>query len=139
MTGNDECAILVQRILLLAVTLALVIAGVGWFFVSAGFALSVTIGAVLACGSFFLLQRDVRRLMEHVAATAGSAGGMLPKLGFFVKALGRFVILALVLFTVANKINIQPLGLVLGLVTIMVSTVVLGLLRKRERLSDISD
>ena len=88
MTGNDECAILVQRILLLAVTLALVIAGVGWFFVS---------------------------------------------------ALGRFVILALVLFTVANKINIQPLGLVLGLVTIMVSTVVLGLLRKRERLSGISD
>ena len=38
-----------------------------------------------------------------------SVGGMLPKLGFFVKALGRFVILALVLFMVANKINIQPL------------------------------
>ena len=56
-----------------------------------------------------------------------------------MKALGRFVILALVLFTVANKINIQPLGLVLGLITIMVSTVVLGLLRKRERLSGISD
>ena len=47
MTGNDECAILVQRILLLAVTLALVIAGVGWFFVSAGFALSVTILALI--------------------------------------------------------------------------------------------
>ena len=64
---------------------------------------------------------------------------MLSKLGFFVKTLGHFVILTLILFTVANKINIQPLGLVLGLVTIMVSTVVLGLLRKRERLSGISD
>ncbi|NQS70944.1 MAG: hypothetical protein HQQ73_02080 [Desulfobulbaceae bacterium] len=130
---------LVRRILALALFLALLIALGGWIFSGMHFALSVLVGAVLACGSFFLLQRDVRQLMDRLASdnAAGGAISGMEKARFMVKSLGRFTVLALLLFAIATRITIQPLGLVLGLATIMLSVVLIGVVGKRKKLSGI--
>lgn len=130
---------LVRRILALALFLALLIALGGWIFFGTYFALSVLVGAGLACGSFFLLQRDVRQLMDRLASdnAAGGAISGMEKARFMVKSLGRFTVLALLLFVIATRITIQPLGLVLGLATIMLSVVLIGVVGKRKKLSGI--
>lgn len=133
----SESKVLVRRVLLCAAVLALVMAGCGGLFWSADFALSVVLGAALVCGSFFLLQRDVHQLMD-LAATSKEAGA-LGKIGFLLKSLGRFAVLAVVLFVAAGKMTIQPLGLILGLTTIMISVIVVGLAQKRKRISGISE
>ena len=61
----------------------------------------------------------------------------MEKARFLVKSLGRFIVLALLLFAVAARMTIEPLGLVLGLATIMLSVVIVGLAGKRKKLSGI--
>lgn len=134
----NENELLVRRILSLAAALALFMAAGGWFFAGQAFALSVLVGAVLACGSFYLLQRDIRQLMDRLAAdSAADAISGMEKVRFMVKSLGRFTVLALLLFAIAAKMTIQPIGLVLGLATIMLSVVLIGIAGKRKRLSGI--
>ena len=136
MSENEQ---LVRRVLTLAVALTLILAVSGWVFVGSAFALSVLVGAALACGSFYLLQRDIRQLMDRLAADSSVADAVsgMEKARFLLKSLGRFTVLALLLFALAAKIAIQPIGLVLGLATIMLSVVFIGIVGKRKRLSGI--
>ncbi len=135
MNENEQ---LVRRILIVALSLALLMAGAGWFFAGNIFTLSVLVGAALACGSFFLLQRDIRQMMDRLAAESNAVAlSGMEKARFLVKSLGRFIVLALLLFAVAARMTIEPLGLVLGLATIMLSVVIVGLAGKRKKLSGI--
>ena len=135
MNENEQ---LVRRILIVALSLALLMAGAGWFFAGNIFTLSVLVGAALACGSFFLLQRDIRLMMDRLAAESNAVAlSGMEKARFLVKSLGRFIVLALLLFAVAARMTIEPLGLVLGLATIMLSVVIVGLAGKRKKLSGI--
>lgn len=121
----------------MALSLALLMAGAGWFFAGNIFTLSVLVGAALACGSF-LLQRDIRQMMDRLAAESNAVAlSGMEKARFLVKSLGRFIVLALLLFAVAARMTIEPLGLVLGLATIMLSVVIVGLAGKRKKLSGI--
>ncbi len=136
MSENEQ---LVRRILTLAAVLTLIMAAGGWIFSGRHFALSVLIGAALACGSFYLLQRDIRQLMDRLVAEGTAAGAIsgMEKARFLLKSLGRFTVLALLLFAIAARMAIQPIGLVLGLATIMLSVVIVGIAGKRKRLSGI--
>ena len=99
MNENEQ---LVRRILIVALSLALLMAGAGWFFAGNIFTLSVLVGAALACGSFFLLQRDIRQMMDRLAAESNAVAlSGMEKARFLVKSLGRFIVLALLLFAVA--------------------------------------
>ena len=71
MSENEQ---LVRRVLTLAVALTLILAVSGWVFAGSAFALSVLVGAALACGSFYLLQRDIRQLMDRLAADSSMPG-----------------------------------------------------------------
>ncbi|NLZ16939.1 MAG: hypothetical protein GX087_04305 [Desulfobulbaceae bacterium] len=133
----SESEQLVRRILTVAVLLALGMAGLGWFFVGGQFVISVLLGAALACGSFYLLQRDIRQLMDRLAADSGAAGAIsgMEKARFMIKSLGRFAVLALLLFAVAGQMTVQPVGLVLGLATIMLSVVLVSVAVRKKRLT----
>jgi len=78
-------------------------------------------------------------MMDRLASdnAAGGAISGMEKARFMVKSLGRFTVLALLLFVIATRITIQPLGLVLGLATIMLSVVLIGVVGKRKKLSGI--
>ena len=77
--------------------------------------------------------------MDRLAADSSVADAVsgMEKARFLLKSLGRFTVLALLLFALAAKIAIQPIGLVLGLATIMLSVVFIGIVGKRKRLSGI--
>lgn len=134
----DESRGLVRRILIGALLLAAGLAVGGHVLSGQTFALSVVVGAGLACGSFFMLQRDIHRLMERLGAGDGSAALSGMEQGrFLIRALGRFVVLALVLFALAAQMTIHPVGLVLGLTTPVPGVIMAALAGKRKRLSGI--
>ena len=116
--------------------LCLMVAG-GWSFHGWPFAQSILIGGVLVNGSFLLLQRDVLRLMERVGMSEeGVATGVnVEKTRFFLRSVARFIVLGLLLFVLASQVPINAIGLTLGLATIMVSVVIIGMRVGRREMS----
>ena len=119
--GNEH---LVKRVLWLVAILSVIMAVCGGLTKGKNFALSVVYGSVLATTSFWLLQRDIRRLLDQVASYGESEASFsgMEKLGFLVKMYGRIIVL----------------GLILGLSTVMVSVIIVGVGRRKKKLSGIS-
>jgi hypothetical protein len=102
----------------------------GWYVFGSLFARSVLLGSVLINGSFLLLKTDAKRLTRRI----GDAGDVqrdtvirAETLRFFVNFFARLCVLALVLFVLAAKVEIDVIGLTLGLATVMGSIVLVGL------------
>ena len=107
-----------------------------WYIIDWKLAQSVLIGGVLASISFFLLKRDAEQLIDQVAA-AGQALSLkgLAKSSFILKFNARLVVLGLLLYVLTTKININIIGLVIGLSTVMLSVIIVVLTRGRMVLS----
>ncbi len=107
-----------------------------WYIIDWNLAQSVLIGGVLASISFFLLKRDAEQLMDQVAA-AGQVLSLkgLARSSFILKFNGRLVVLGLLLYVLTTKININIIGLVIGLSTVMLSVIIVVLTRGRMVLS----
>ena len=103
-----------------------------WYIIDWKLAQSVLIGGVLASISFFLLKRDAEQLIDQVAA-AGQALSLkgLAKSSFILKFNARLVVLGLLLYVLTTKININIIGLVIGLSTVMLSVIIVVLTRGR--------
>ena len=104
-----------------------------WYIIDWNLAQSVLIGGVLASVSFFLLKRDAEQLIEQVAA-AGQTVMTVKALGssaFMVKFYARLVVLGLLLYMLTTKININMIGLVIGLSTVILSIIIVVLTRGR--------
>ena len=107
-----------------------------WYIIDWNLAQSVLIGGILASISFFLLKRDAEQLIDQVAA-AGQALSLkgLAKSSFILKFNGRLVVLGLLLYVLTTKFNINIIGLVIGLSTVMLSVIIVVLTRGRMVLS----
>lgn len=107
-----------------------------WYIIDWNLAQSVLIGGVLASISFFLLKRDAEQLIDQVA-DAGQAMSLkgLARSSFILKFNGRLVVLGLLLYVLTTKININIIGLVIGLSTVMLSVIIVVLTRGRMVLS----
>jgi hypothetical protein len=114
----------VGSLLLLAV-----LAAGGWYFQGWGFARSLLIGGILVNTSFWLLQKDARRLLQRISATesGGGTGSNVEKTRFFLRSFARLVVLGLLLFVLAAQVPIDVIGLTLGFATVMASVVIIGL------------
>lgn len=91
------------------------------------FARSVILGGVLANGSFWLLKFDIRRLMQRISNNAHHAVAGVEQVRFFVQFFARILILGLLLFVITARLAIDVVGLCLGLGTVMLSVVLIGL------------
>ncbi len=104
-----------------------------WYIIDWNLAQSVLIGGALASISFFLLKRDAEQLIEQVAA-AGQTAMTVRALGssaFMVKFYARLVVLGLLLYVLTTKIDINMIGLVIGLSTVILSVIIVVLTRGR--------
>jgi hypothetical protein len=121
--------LVVRRVILLSGLLLIILAACGWLLFSRPFAQSVLIGGLLVNGSFFLLKRDAKRLMERIGGSNGPgfAAVNFEKTRFFLRYFARLVVLGLLLFALASQVTIDVIGLTLGLATVMVSVVIIGL------------
>jgi len=126
--SNGGDASMVRRVTVCSVLLLGVLAAAGWYLQGWLFARSLLIGGLLVNGSFWLLQKDGRRLMQRVSEGYGGAGASvsMEKTRFFLRSLARLVVLGLLLFVLASHVMIDVIGLTLGFATVMVSVVIIG-------------
>ncbi len=104
-----------------------------WSFTSWLVAQSVLIGGLLANVSFFLLRRDIQRLITNVSelGQTGNAVTKQEKIKFFLKFYGRLVALFAVLFLLFTNFTINTIGLLIGLSTVMLSVIIVVLSKGR--------
>ncbi|NOQ45285.1 MAG: hypothetical protein GQ559_01195 [Desulfobulbaceae bacterium] len=129
-----EPGILLLRYIQKFSLLMLAVFSVGsWYIVNGLFALSVLVGGAMAIGSFFLLKNDIEQVINKV----GGAGSRMKtvrtaeKIRFFVKFYARLIVLGLLMFVLVTKVNINMIGLAVGLSTIMSSVIIVILSKGR--------
>lgn len=93
--------------------LLLVMVVAGWAAVSAFFAKGVLVGGLLANGSFFILKRDLARIMAGPLQIA--------KVRFFIKYYVRLSVLAVILYFLVRYHAVHVIGMVIGLSTVVLS------------------
>ncbi len=115
-----------------AIVLAILVAG-GWYFFSWQLARSILIGGAVATGSFLLLQRDIKQFMSAFEGVDlhWQAVKRIEKIKFFVRFYGRLTVLGLLIFLIITRIEIDILGLLVGLSTIMLSVIVVVLAKAK--------
>jgi len=106
-----------------------VLTGGAWYLFSGPVARSVLIGGVLANVSFYLLRRDIDLFMTNLSLAGMNWGAVkkLEKVKFFLKFYGRLAVLAVILYLLVTKVNIDVIGLVVGLSSIMFSVIIVVL------------
>lgn len=123
--ANSEAKV-VRRVMVCSLFLLGVLVAVSCIFSGWPFARSALVGGLLINGSFWLLKRDAQRLMTRVSEDEGVKTNV-EKTRFVLRSLARFVVLGLLLFVLASRVAINAVGLTLGLATIMISVVIIGL------------
>lgn len=104
----------------------------GWLLFGLFMARSILLGGILANVSFWLLERDLTRLLKE------SLDGV--KARFFIKYYLRLTVLALILFLLISQGLVQFIGLLIGLSTVLISITILaiGIARKTIHIREAS-
>jgi hypothetical protein len=125
----DPWRFVFRRIKMFSLALLLLLVGGSWFFFTWPFARSVLIGGLLINASFWLLQRDIQRLLHKVSESEGRRDSVIrtQKTQFMLKFFARLVVLFLLFAVLASRMTIDMVGLTLGLTTVMFSVVIIGL------------
>ena len=118
---------LIHRVTVVGWFLTALFALACWPLLGSVFSRSLLLGGLLANGSFWLLKFDIRRLMQRVSGNAGQAVAGVEKIRFFIQFFARILILGLLLFVMAARMAVDVVGLCLGLGTVMLSVVLIGL------------
>ncbi len=125
----DPWEFAVRRIKVFSLIFLLLLAGCSWLFSSWFFARSVLIGGLLVNISFWLLQRDIQRMLHKVSTSENRYASVIrtQKTQFMLKFFARLVILFLLFAVLASRMTIDVIGLTLGLTTVLFSVVIIGL------------
>lgn len=99
----------------------------GWFLAGALMTKSLLIGGLLANTSFWLMQRDLTRLLQGELAAV--------KARFFIKYYIRLAVIAVILFLVIRSGTVHLIGLLVGLSTIFISIAVVAIDSARKELN----
>ncbi len=110
-----------------------VFVGASWYLYDLAMARSVFAGGILAGGSFFLLKKDIEQMIGRVsrAGQEFKAVKTAEKVRFLLKFYARIIVLGLLLFVLVTKVNINMIGLAVGLSTIMLSVIIVFLSKGR--------
>ncbi len=100
----------------------------GWYFAGIQMALSVLLGGMLSGGSFFLLKRNIRQIMDIFPASGESSHVVQQgnPTGFAMKFYARLLVLGLLLAVLSMSVKINVIGLLIGLSTVAASVVVVA-------------
>jgi len=111
-----------KRMLALSWVYLVILAGGSWVMSSWSFAWAVLAGGVISIASFFLSYRDVERffkkMLESNQEQLAEKARKINK-GLIVKFWLRLLVIGVVLFVLIKYSNINILGLILGLTTVV--------------------
>ncbi|XOF33632.1 MAG: ATP synthase subunit I [Candidatus Electrothrix sp. YB6] len=120
---------LVRRVEQFNVFLVLLLSLGSWYFFGRQMAVSVLCGGILSGGSFFLLKRTVRQIVDKIAAAPEQQVQQGPTALFAVRFYGRLLVLVLLLAVLGMSVEINIIGLTVGLSTVAVSVIIVPLAR----------
>ncbi|PIE56146.1 MAG: hypothetical protein CSA34_05390 [Desulfobulbus propionicus] len=105
-----------------------------WWYSGTTLALSVLFGGLLVNGSFVLLQGDIKQILHRVGAAGEQMARVkrMEKIRFLVKFYARLIVLALLLAVLVNWVELNMIGVALGLATVMLSVFVVVLVRGKS-------
>jgi len=98
----------------------------GYVLRSQVFALSVLFGSVLVNGSFWILKRDAEQVLNRVAASSAEvsrAVQRMERIRFIVKFYAKLIVLGLLLYAASTRMQLDMIGVALGLSTVMLSVI----------------
>jgi hypothetical protein len=111
-----------RRVFMLNLTLlavfALLTAG-GWWLMGVDFAKATLVGCVVVAINFFVSQRLIARFIVERAL----------RLSLLVAYLFKLAVSVMILFIAVTRLQLDPVGLMVGLSSIIVATVIATLLR----------
>lgn len=124
---------LLRYISLFNLFMLVIFVGGSWYIYDWAMAQSVLAGGILASGSFYLLKKDIEKLIGRVSSAGREVKAVktAEKVRFFVKFYARIIVLGLLLFVLVTKVNINMIGLAVGLSTIMLSVIIVFLSKGR--------
>lgn len=122
--SSNEVEVSIRRVEILSWTLLLAMTIAGWFIFDPEVGWSLLVGGALVNISFWLLKRDLVRLLT------GSLIGA--KARFLLKYYARLTVLAVVFFLLIKNVPLNVLALLVGLSTVMVSIVCTMLLEAKK-------
>ncbi|RUM39643.1 MAG: hypothetical protein DSY57_00945 [Desulfobulbus sp.] len=106
--------------------LTVIFIGAGFLVWGRLFAQSVLVGSLLVNGSFWMLKRDAEQILGRVATSnpdAVRAVQRLERVRFVFKFYAKLVILGLLLYAVSTRVQLNMIGVALGLSTVMLSVI----------------
>ncbi len=106
--------------------LTVIFVGAGFFLWGILFARSVLVGSLLVNGSFWMLKRDAKQIVDRVATSNPNvvrSTQRMERVRFVFKFYAKLVILGLLLYAVSTKMQLNMIGVALGLSTVMLSVI----------------
>ncbi len=117
---------ILQSIQRVSLILTVVFAGGGFYIWGSMFAQSVLIGSLLVNGSFWMLKRDAEQILGRVASSDPDAVRTVQKMErvrFVFKFYAKLIVLGLLLYAVSTRMQLNMIGVALGLSTVMLSVI----------------
>jgi len=106
--------------------LTVIFVGAGFLVWGRLFAQSVLVGSLLVNGSFWMLKRDAEQIIGRVATSNPDmvrTVQRLERVRFVFKFYAKLVILGLLLYAVSTRVQLNMIGVALGLSTVMLSVI----------------
>ncbi len=131
--ASDPALLLMRYIITCSLLLSGIFVVGGWFWFDWYFARSVLIGSVLVNLSFYFLKRDIDQFVNSVAGQSGvESVHRFEKVKFMLKFYARLTVLGLLIFLAVSKINVNMIGLLVGLSIIVLSVVIVCLVKVKQ-------
>ena len=116
-----------RTVLLFSWVLLGIMTVIGWLVLDVLFVRSLLVGGLVANVSFWLLQRDLSRLLQGDLTAV--------KARFFIKYYARLAVIAVILFLVIKFGAVHLIGLLVGLSTVFVSIAAVAINSARKELN----
>ena len=117
-----------RTVLIFSWVLLGIMTAISWFVLDVLFVRSLLIGGLLANVSFWLLQRDLSRLLQGDLTAV--------KARFFIKYYARLAVVTIILFLVIKFGAVHLIGLLVGLSTVFVSIAAVAINSARKELNN---
>ncbi|HEB69699.1 MAG TPA: ATP synthase subunit I [Desulfobulbus sp.] len=109
-----------------SLVMTVIFVGAGFFIWGTSVAQSVLLGSLLVNGSFWLLKRDAEQILGRVSTSNPDmvrTVQRMERVRFIFKFYAKLVVLGLLLYAVSTRMQLNMIGVALGLSTVMLSVI----------------
>jgi len=117
---------ILRSIQMVSLVMTVIFVGAGFYIWGTSVAQSILVGSLLVNGSFWMLKRDAKQIIGRVASSNPDmvrTAQRMERVRFVFKFYAKLIILALLLYAVSTRMQLNMIGVALGLSTVMLSVI----------------